>query len=185
MKPLLLIFCFSLLSISANSNIPTLMNNNHTGITQNNNISEKNSFKYFRKAIETNQGHKLKMKDRIKLRILYQMRRFSDHSQKNANRLVLLSLIFSLTGLLIIAAIFIIGLYSFIGLAFCTTGFILSIIAFKKEKKQPGFLSKGNKLKANIAYIAGILAISISILLILIILIFGFIAGGIAGVSMA
>lgn len=180
-----MIFCFLHLSASAISNVSVSINNNHTAIAQNNKIEKKKPFKSFLKTIETINGHKLKTADRMKLRVLYHIMRFSDHTQKSTNRLVLFSLIFSLTGLLIIAAIFIIGLYSFIGLAFCITGFILSIIAFKKEKEQPGFLSKGNKLKANIAYIAGILGISISILLILIILIFGFIAGGIAGVSMA
>lgn len=181
MKTLLLIFCFVLLSVSANSNIAVLINNSCTAITQNNNILQKQSFKDFRKEIEINQGHKLKMKDRIKLKLLYHLQHFSEQERKNINRLVVISILFSLTGLLLILAALFIKLYSLIGLVFCVTGLVLSIIVFRKEKKHPGILSKKNTVKTNIAYISGLLGISIAAFLTLLLYIIGIIAGGIAG----
>ncbi len=180
---LYLIFCFLFLSASASSNVAVFINNNHTATAQNNKIEKKKSFKSFLKTVETIHGHKLKTADRMKLRVLYHIQRFSDHSQKNANRLVLVSLAFSLTGLVLIAAISAIGLFSFIGLAFCITGFILSIVAFKKGKKQPGFLTKRNMITATIACITGLLGISFAVFLVLLFLVVGFIAGGVASIS--
>lgn len=87
MKPLLLIFCFSLLSISANSNIPTLINNNHTGITQNNRVEKKQSFKDFLKSVEKIKGHKLNWREKMKLRFAHIMLQKS--APKSRNKLLL------------------------------------------------------------------------------------------------
>jgi hypothetical protein len=183
MKSLSLIICFLLLSASANSNVSVSINNNHTTIAQNNKIKKKKSFKNFLKTVETINGHKLKTADKIKLRVLYQIQRFSNHSQKKANRLVSISLAFSIPGLVLIAAISAIGLFSFIGLAFCITGFILSIIAFKKGKKQPGFLTKRNMIIATIACIISLIGISLAIFLTLLFIVFGLIGEGVASIS--
>ena len=101
---------------------------------------------------------------------------------KNINRLAIISLLFSVIGLIVMVAFFTVSYYSFIGIGLCLIGFILSNITFRKQKKFPGLLRKRNETINYIAYFIGFLGIILAIVIGLLIWIIGTIAGGVAGV---
>lgn len=120
-------------------------------------ITKKQSFQYFKKAMEIKLGRKLKWKEKIT--IWYSTHAPGSSEAEKAKTKALLGFIFGLVSVIIFPPLAIPGL-------------IFSINALNKEKQQPGILDKGSKGMAIAGLILSILGLLALVILFLYVIAF-------------